>query len=70
MSELEKPFFKETDKKMKKKKQKINVKMPHVIKNHWREREIWFKQNTRPRMNYEWIVTSISEFHRFLTTLK
>ena len=32
MSELGKPFLKKSDKKVKKKKQKINVKMPHVNK--------------------------------------
>ena len=28
-------------------------------KNHKREIEIWFKQKTRPRMNYQWIGKTI-----------
>ena len=28
-------------------------------KNHKRKKEIWFKQKTRPRINYEWIEKTI-----------
>ena len=34
----------------------MNVKMPHVSKDHKQEIEIWFKiKKNRPRMNYHWI---------------
>ena len=33
--------------------------MPQVNKNHWREREIWVKRKTRPRMIYECIEKTI-----------
>ena len=39
-----------------KKKQKIIVKMPHEIKNHWREREIWFKQK---KLGLEWTMNGL-----------
>ena len=60
MSELGRPFIKKSDGIFfLKKKQKINVKKPHVNKNHQREIEIWFKQKTKPRKNYEWIAKTI-----------
>ena len=37
----------------------MNVKMPYVNKNHQREMEIWFKQKTRPSLNYEKIAKTI-----------
>ena len=58
MSELGKPYLKKSDQKMKN-KQVINVKMPHVNKNHQQEMEIWFRQKPRSRMNYEWIGKTI-----------
>ena len=52
MSELGKPFLKNQIQKIKK-KQKINVKMPHVNKKPLaKNKKLWFKQNTRPRINY------------------
>ena len=47
---MEKPFLKKSDK-----KKKINVKMPHVNRKPQREMDIYFKQKTRPRMNYKWM---------------
>ena len=36
--------------------------MPHVNKkNNEREREIWFKQKTRPKMNNEWTGKNIEK---------
>ena len=52
-------FQKNQIKKIKKKKLKINAKMPHVNKNHHREMEISIKRKTRPRMNYKWIGKTI-----------
>ena len=54
MSELGKPYLKKIDKNQKKNRKSMS-EMPYVNKKHWRENEIWFKQKTRPRMNYEWI---------------
>ena len=58
VSELRKPILKNQIKKFKK-KQKINLKMLPVKKNHQREMEIWCKQKTMSRMNYEWIRKTI-----------
>ena len=51
MSKLGKPFPKMRSEN---KKQKINVQIPHVNKDPLATKmEIWFKQKTRPRMNYK-----------------
>ena len=47
MSELGKPFLNKSDKKI---KNRFDVKKQHVDKQ---EIEIWLKQKTRARMNYE-----------------
>ena len=57
MSELEKPFKKKQIDKIRKKKQKINVKMPHVNTKTTSEK---LKFNSiRPRMSCEWIGKTI-----------
>ena len=53
MSELGKPFLKKIRSKQKTENQCKNAACEQ--KNHYREMEIWFKQKTRSRMNYEWI---------------
>ena len=58
MSELEKTFQKKSDQNIKK-NQKIDVKKPHANKKYLCEMEIWFKQESRTRMNYEWIGKTI-----------
>ena len=37
----------------------MNVKFRIKTKNHQREKKLWFKQNTKPRMKYEWIRKTI-----------
>ena len=58
MSALGKPFLKQIrSKKIKKTENAVcqNVKMQFVHKNTNSEKEIWFRQKTRPRKkNYEW----------------
>ena len=58
MSELRKPFSKKSDQKIRK-KQKINVKKPHVNKKPLARNEISFQTKTRPRMSWEWIGKTI-----------
>ena len=56
MSEMGKPFLKKTDQKnQKRKKNKINVKMPHANKKPLARNGNLFHTKTRPRMNYQWI---------------
>ena len=63
-ADYEKPFPKKSDQKIFK-KLKINVKMPHVTEKTTSEKAnfcsdtVWFKQKTRPRINYEWIRKTI-----------
>ena len=56
MSELGKPCLKKWDQKIKK---KTNQNAACEQKKHYREMEIWFKKQFRPRMNYEWIGKNI-----------
>ena len=59
MSELGKQFLNKSDQKIKK-KQKINVKMPHGYKKTTSEkRKFGLNKKTRLRMNYEWIKKTI-----------
>ena len=57
MSELEKPISKNQMKKTENQCQNAVCEQ----KNQKREKEIWFKRKTRPRMNYEWIAKTISK---------
>ena len=50
MSELGKPFLKKNQ--IKKIKQKIGVKMPHVNKTTLARKKIWLTQKTMPIMSY------------------
>ena len=56
MKELEKQFFKKNQIKEKvQKKQKVNVKMPHVNIKPIARIKSFLNKETRPRLNCEWI---------------
>ena len=60
MSELQKSFRGKSDQKNKK-KQNQSQKAAYEQKSAGEKEEIWFKQNTRSAMNYEWIGKTIQK---------